>query len=80
MAAKTEGAGGSWFVGLFRKFDGWFISFMSGNSINFLRIALAVIYIWFGALKIVGFNPAAGLVAQTVFWLPPEWAVVFIGA
>lgn len=35
-----------------------------------LRISLAVIFIWFGALKLIGISPAEALVEQTVWWLP----------
>jgi uncharacterized membrane protein YkgB len=35
-----------------------------------LRYSLAVIFIWFGLLKPLGLSPAAGLVLQTVDWMP----------
>jgi len=35
-----------------------------------LRLALAVIFIWFGVLKPLGISPAEGLVLQTVDWMP----------
>ncbi|HSM35222.1 MAG TPA: hypothetical protein VK837_02400 [Longimicrobiales bacterium] len=35
-----------------------------------LRISLAVVFIWFGLLKPLGFSPAADLVRQTVTWMP----------
>ncbi len=43
-----------------------------------LRFSLAIIFIWFGALKPLGLSPAEGLLKDTVSWLPfgkPEfWA------
>ena len=36
-------------------------------------------YLWFGGLKLINASPAAELVAQTVFWLPPSTALWFIG-
>lgn len=42
---------------------------------KFLRIALAIVFVWFGALKIFGVSPAYGLIEQTVTW----WdAAVFV--
>jgi len=45
----------------------------------FLRYSLAVIFIWFGALKPLGMSPAAGLVAQTVVWIDPAFFIPFLG-
>ena len=36
-------------------------------------------YLWFGALKLINASPAIELVVQTVFWLPPRTALLFIG-
>ncbi len=35
-----------------------------------LRVSLAVVFVWFGALKPLGLSPAADLVRQTVGWMP----------
>ena len=59
--------------------DATFIRFMSRNGVRLLRWALAVVFIWFGALKVVGRSPVADLVAQTVYWFPPEFFVPFLG-
>jgi uncharacterized membrane protein YkgB len=55
------------------------ISFMSTYGIRVLRIALAIIFIWFGALKIANVSPVADLVAQTVYWVSPKLLVPFLG-
>ncbi len=44
-----------------------------------LRISLATVFIWFGALKIVGVSPVADLVASTVYWVDPDWLVPALG-
>lgn len=47
-----------------------------------LRMALGVIFIWFGALKVVGISPAEGLVQATVAWMPliaPPTFVIVLG-
>lgn len=55
-------------------------SWMSRNAVFFLRVALAVIFIWFGGLKIVGTSPANDLVTRTVYWVDPRWFIPFLGA
>jgi len=62
-----------------KSLDATFIRFMSRNGVRLLRWALAVVFIWFGALKVVGRSPVADLVAQTVYWFPPEFFVPFLG-
>ncbi|OOV20427.1 hypothetical protein BXU10_12755 [Flavobacterium sp. LM4] len=44
-----------------------------------MRIALAIIYIWFGILKIFGVSPAGDLVEKTVFWFKPEFFIPILG-
>lgn len=55
------------------------VRFMSAHGIHALRWAVAIIFIWFGGLKLINASPAAELVVQTVFWLPPRSALLFIG-
>jgi uncharacterized membrane protein YkgB len=52
---------------------------MEKHSINLMRIALAIIYIWFGGLKITGMSPAGELVEQTVYWFKPEVFTPILG-
>ncbi|MBT4094934.1 MAG: hypothetical protein HOE85_13285, partial [Nitrospinaceae bacterium] len=44
-----------------------------------LRISLAVIFIWFGALKLLGISPAEELVSRTVYWFSPALFVPILG-
>ena len=52
---------------------------MEKESINVMRISLAIVYIWFGALKIFGMSPAGELVEQTVYWFQPEIFIPILG-
>ena len=45
-----------------------------------LRISLAVVFVWFGALKVFGVTPVADLVANTVYWFDPDLVVPALGA
>lgn len=49
------------------------------HSILILRISLALVYIWFGALKVIGLSPAGELVEKTVYWFRPEIFVPVLG-
>jgi len=59
--------------------DAAFIRFMASRGIQLLRVALAVVFIWFGLLKVIGRSPVADLVARTVYWVPPAFFVPFLG-
>ncbi len=52
---------------------------MDKYSIVLMKIALAIVYIWFGALKIFGLSPAGELVKQTAYWFEPEIFVPILG-
>ena len=61
-------------------FDAKLISFMEKAGMPFLRLAIGVVFIWFGALKTVGdLSPAYDLVSKTVYWLTPEIIVPLLG-
>jgi len=63
----------------FSEIDGAIAGWMERHGRFFLRISLAVIFIWFGALKIVNMSPAQDLVARTVYWFKPEVFVPILG-
>ncbi|HWR84999.1 MAG TPA: DoxX family membrane protein [Rhodoglobus sp.] len=44
-----------------------------------LRVALAVVYVWFGALKVLGLSPVADLVSSMMPFLPAQLVVVGMG-
>jgi uncharacterized membrane protein YkgB len=62
------------------RMDETLVRLMSAYGIHLLRWAIAVLYLWFGSLKLIHASPAAELVVGTVFWLPPRAALVFIGS
>jgi uncharacterized membrane protein YkgB len=56
-----------------------FSTLVEKNSICMMRVALAIVYIWFGALKVFGMSPAGELVEKTVYWFKPEIFVPILG-
>lgn len=61
------------------RLDAWMVRVMRGYGIPLLRVTLAIVFIWFGVLKLIGRSPVAELVAQTVYWLPPATVVPWLG-
>jgi uncharacterized membrane protein YkgB len=49
------------------------------NSLAALRIAIAAVYVWFGALKVAGTTPVRALVEATTPWSDPSWFVPAMG-
>jgi len=65
---------------LIAHYDRVLIEFFDKIGLTFLRFAIGVVFIWFGALKTVGeLSPAYDLVAATVYWLTPEIIVPLLG-
>lgn len=63
----------------FDRIDRWFVDLLSRWSIPALRVALGIVFVWFGALKIARVSPVAELVARTVYWFDPHWVVPALG-
>ena len=55
------------------------VGFMARYGPFLLRLALGLVFIWFGALKVADRSPVAQLVADTVYWLPEDFFVRFLG-
>jgi uncharacterized membrane protein YphA (DoxX/SURF4 family) len=49
------------------------------RSVPLLRIALGVVFLWFGVLKVAGMSPVRDLVADTVPFMPATWFVPAVG-
>jgi uncharacterized membrane protein YkgB len=54
-------------------------TWMAQNGINILRISIGIIYIWFGALKLIpGASPAEPLIRETLYFLPLNYFIPFL--
>jgi uncharacterized membrane protein YkgB len=61
-------------------FDRAVVRVMDAIGVPFARLALGVVFIWFGGLKLAGdLSPAYDLIAATVYWLTPEIVVPLLG-
>jgi uncharacterized membrane protein YkgB len=63
----------------FRSVDDWIIQTMERLGLPLLRVAIGIVFVWFGILKPLGLSPAADLVGRTVYWWTPEIMVPLIG-
>lgn len=55
------------------RLDIWLTSWMAQYGVGLLRIGLGVIFVWFGALKLVpGLSPAEELVRNTIYFVSPD--------
>jgi len=64
---------------VWNRLDQWMIRFMTTCGIPILRVCLGIVFFWFGLLKVIGKSPVAELVAQTVYWVSPQWFVPCLG-
>ena len=49
-------------------------------AIPMLRVSLGLVFVWFGALKVLNMTPVGELVAGTLPFVDPAWFVPFLGA
>ena len=63
----------------FQRVDARISAWMRRWSVPIVRTAIGVVFIWFGALKMIGISPAGELVARTVYFFPPEVFVPVLG-
>ena len=59
--------------------DARLIPFLRRAAIPMLRISLGLVFVWFGALKVLDVSPVADLVARTVYWVDPDLFVTALG-
>ena len=62
-----------------KEFDLWFIGYLEKLSLPILRYSLAIIFIWFGGLKVFGQSPANDLITKTVYWFNPDIFIPILG-
>jgi len=61
------------------RIDRRIVSWMRTHGVGLVRLSLAIVFIWFGALKPLGASPANDLVARTVYWVDPDWFIPVLG-
>jgi putative oxidoreductase len=67
------------FLRVYERADATVLDLLSRHAATALRYALATVFIWFGALKVVGRSPVEELVADTIAWFPAGFVVPAMG-
>jgi uncharacterized membrane protein YphA (DoxX/SURF4 family) len=63
----------------FEQVDRWISDTLWRVGVPFLRTALGIVFIWFGALKLTRTSPALELVTRTVYWFDPAIFIPILG-
>lgn len=61
------------------RFDPLIIGWMRRYGPPVLHFGLAVVFIWFGALKLWSASPADELVRRTIYWVSPDFFMPILG-
>ena len=67
------------FKGFFSQLDRKFILFCTASADQLLVYSFALIYIWFGALKVFGVSPVDTFVDESIGWLAFDQFSLLIG-
>jgi uncharacterized membrane protein YkgB len=71
--------GGARLLTAYERLDQAIVRFLQDHGVRLLRWTLGLVFVWFGALKVIDRSPVADLVAQTVPWLPADLFVRGLG-
>jgi putative oxidoreductase len=64
---------------LITKWESGPIAFLRTHAKSILRVALGIVFLWFGLLKIIGQSPVADLISHTYTFLPLTPFMMFLG-
>jgi putative oxidoreductase len=59
--------------------DGLLLGVLRRWSIPALRVVLGLVFVWFGALKLLGFSPVLSMIQQTYTFLPAPPFIIILG-
>lgn len=70
MIAEWIGSRLGYWLELLDRTDRKISATMDRLGMPIMRVAIGIVFVWFGTLKVIGISPAADLVSKTVFFLP----------
>jgi uncharacterized membrane protein len=62
-----------------KRIDKKLISIMNLLGHKIERYLLAIVFIWFGLLKLLGEKSATSIVAKSIYWMEPDFVVPILG-
>lgn len=66
-------------IDLFLRLDDALVALLRRASVPLMRIVLGLVFVWFGALKVIGYTPATELIAGTIYLFDPATFVRLLG-
>jgi uncharacterized membrane protein YkgB len=66
-------------LGFLSRFDSRFITLMHRWGIPILRVSLGIVFLWFGALKLVGISPVTAIIATAYPLFPTNSFITILG-
>lgn len=66
-------------IGQVDRVDRLLVSWLRRVSVPIMRLVLGLVFVWFGALKVVGATPATELIAGVVYLFDPAWVIPALG-
>jgi uncharacterized membrane protein YkgB len=54
-------------------------AYLKDRSITLLKYSMAILYLWYGFLKVIGISPAEELVYRATHWIGVHDFVIFLG-
>jgi uncharacterized membrane protein YkgB len=64
---------------LYDRLDSAITALMARSGISLLRISIGIVFLWFGALKLVpGLSPAEGMIREAIWFLPAGLFIPFL--
>lgn len=69
----------SWIPKWLDRFDAGTSAWLDRHCQVVLRLSLAIIFLWFGGLKLLGLSPEEELIKNTVYWVDPSSFIPILG-
>lgn len=76
---RTPHAAHSWVSALSGRLDRVLTGLLRPVTLPALRVLLGLLFVWFGALKVLGRSPVGVLVSGTLPWADPRLTVLVLG-
>jgi putative oxidoreductase len=81
IRSRRDSNGNSGLISPFvRQLDERLLTFLNRWSIGGLRVALGLVFLWFGALKLLGVSPVTELIQKSFPFLPGHLFLLVLGA
>jgi putative oxidoreductase len=59
--------------------DDALVAWLRRRSVPLMRLVLGLLFVWFGALKVIGYTPATELIVGTIYLFDPDTFVRLLG-